>query len=241
MNNNTILVLGGLVGFLLGVIQSFPNIKRIVQIHRTASFSLDASSEENVREITGRAASGSYNIHSPLTQTPCVFWHAQIQEQRSSGENSYWETIFDETSIHPFNITDVENGTGTYTIYPSNAELLLRVDTFQGSEENVSLEPKIMKAIKQLPISPFGPLGLTKPLRMSEQMIKTDEMIYILGKLVDKGGVRVISSPQDGSPFLISDRSQHAVLAMLYWRVLVSAFLLACLGVFLAYFVIHQQ
>jgi len=241
MDNNAIPFLGGLIGFLLSIFLSFSYLTRIVQIHRAASLPTGENPAENVMEVAGNIVSEGRIIHSPLTQTPCALWHAEVLELRSSGEDSYWATIFDETSVHPFDVMDLQNGTGVYTIYPSGAELLLRTDMFQQSAIHVTLEPKIMKAVEKLPISPTGPFGLTKPLRLSEKIIKADEAVYILGKIKEEGGVRVILSSQDGSPFLISDQSQRATLAILYWRVIATAFLLTALGVFLAQFVVNNK
>lgn len=234
MDNIVILFLGGLAGLLFSFLESFPRIKRISQIHKTTSFSFDANPAENIGEVAGEVVSEGYHIHSPLSQTECVFWHAEVMELRSSGEDSYWEIILDETSVHPFDVLDIENGTGIYKVYPNGAELLLHTDLFKESAIHVTLEPNIMKAVEKLQIAPIGPNGLTKPLQIREQVIKADETVYIFGRIKEKSGTRVISSSQDGSPFLISDRSQRAVLASLYWRVIASVFIFTILGVLFA-------
>lgn len=233
MDNADFILLGGLAGLLFSFVLSWSSIKKIVQIHQYSLLSTAGTPGENIGELTG-IVEDERTIKSPLSQTACVFWHAEVLELISSGEDSYWETVFNETSVHSFDVFDIKTGKGKCRVYPIGAELLLHYDLYKEAGTHVTLEPTIMKTLSKLPISPVGNLGFTTPIRVSEQVIKAGETVYILGKIKEQDGAWDVSSAQDGSPFLISDRSQRAVLASLYWRITASALLFAAAGVFFA-------
>ncbi len=238
MGHFIILFLGGALGFLCGFAVSLPPLKKIVRILRTPSYSNNTIPDGKIVEITGRVRSEFCNLHSPLARTDCALWQVEVQEYVSGGEAGSWETIFTETSVHPF---DVYKGSTSLKVYPTDAELTLYTDFCKESGPLAGdFEPALQTAVDKLLSSlPFH-RDFTRPLKVLERTVKADETIFILGRIKEQNGIRLISSSKDGFPFLISDRSQFILLSGLYLRIIVSIILLTALGVFLGRYVASQ-
>jgi hypothetical protein len=235
MNNFITLFLGGLLGFIPGFALSIPDIKKLVRIHRTPAYSIDMIPDGKIVALTGKVLPESRSILSPLTQTTCVLWHAEVLESIHSGEVSRWETIFNETSIHPF---DIQSNTGILKVYPENAEVILRKDFY---EVGVTFKPALQAVIEKLQTPTRDPFEQTEPFQVHEQVVKAGETIYVLGRIKEKNGIQTISSSNDGSPFLISDRSQRALFGTFYWRVIARVFLLTSWGVLITLLVLSHK
>ena len=232
-------LLGGFLGFLLGFAFSVPTIEKIVQTRRASANTTASNSDGKVMEITGKILSEARSLHSPLTRTACVLWHVEVLENKSSFENSRWITVFSETSAHPF---DIDDGIGIVRVYPQSAELILRDDFYRESGPfATSFEPELKGAVEKLVPFSLNNIEHPIPLQLREQILKTDEMVSILGRIQEKDGGRVISASNDGSPFSISDGGRVTRLATLYWRLLSSIVLFTALGVFLARVVANSR
>ena len=73
-------------------------------------------------EIEGTAVptdSGT-TVRAPFTDTACLAYEYEVQEYRSSGQSSYWETLEEGESAAQFL---VEDDTGTVQVDPADAEL----------------------------------------------------------------------------------------------------------------------
>lgn len=206
------LLFGGIFGLLIGCALSLSHIKKIVRIHRTPARSINTVLAGEQVQVTGKIMSELRSIRSPLTQTACVLWRAEVLRLVPSGESSAWESIFSETSVHPF---DIQDGTGTMTIYPVDAELMLRTDSWYESGMLSSFPPEVDEALARLQISTKVSWGRVEKIRAYEQLVKADEKIYVMGRIEDKNGTLIISS-KDDFPVLISEQSRSRQLFTLY-------------------------
>jgi len=106
-----------------------------------------------------------------------VFYAVKVQEERGSGKNSRWVTIYEEdSSQHPFWLLD---DTGRVPVLPLGAEVYLQSDLdlqtgllswpWKGQEDAVT------RFLDGLP-------GRTrKTLRLSAQIVREGEPVYVLG------------------------------------------------------------
>lgn len=238
MGHFIILFLGGVVGFLFGFAVSLPHLKKILRILQTPLYSRHTISNGKIVQISGKVCSELRSLSSPLTRTDCALWQVEVQKYISGDESGSWETIFKETSAHPF---EVSNSSESLKVYPTDAELMLRTDFQKESGPLVGdFEPILQTAVDKLISSLTLRRDFTSPLKVFERTIKANETIFILGKIQEKSGVRYISSSKDGAPFLISDRNPYLLLGGLYLRVVVSISVLTALGVFLAQYVASE-
>jgi hypothetical protein len=213
MSQINILLLGGIFGLFLGCIFSRSHIKKIIRIHWTPSHSINTVPKGEQVQVTGRVRSELRSIRSPLTQTECVLWRAEVLRLVPSGETSAWESIFSETSVYPF---EIEDGTGNIRIYPVDAELILRNDWYYESGLFGSFPPEAEAALARLHIPPERRWRQTEKIRAYEQLVKVDEKIYVMGRIKEQNGTPIISSSKDDFPIMISERSRSVQLLTLY-------------------------
>ncbi|MBN2302154.1 MAG: LemA family protein [Lentisphaerae bacterium] len=128
-------------------------------------------------------------LNGPLSLTPCVQYHYVVKEKRSSGKNSHWATILDNTQERPFLCEDDE---GSIWIDPDGAEIMTvhRTTRHEGqrrySETRLELNDPLY-AIGECVIEPgFGDrLYLKKP---------QDSYPFILSNLTESVVMRQIAA-----------------------------------------------
>ena len=76
-------------------------------------------------ELSGKAQAAKELLTSPFSMASCVYFQYRVQEQRSSGKNSYWATVASYQSPQLFYL---EDETGRVLAYPQGAELHLAID-----------------------------------------------------------------------------------------------------------------
>src|SRR6056297_2300060 len=62
---------------------------------------MDAANVTGVVEVEGTAASGGRTLQSPFTGTSTLVCEYKIQEWRSSGKSSHWETLHENLNAVP--------------------------------------------------------------------------------------------------------------------------------------------
>ncbi|HEX4968898.1 MAG TPA: GIDE domain-containing protein [Nitrospiraceae bacterium] len=175
-------------------------------------------------EISGQARPEGSLLSSPFNELPCVFYSYAVEEHVGSGKQARWETIAKGTSEQPFFVSDI---TGQVLVVPLGAELILPDERTSRSNWMGELPPSTTTGLNRLGISTERWMG-SRTLRCRESFILPDEQVYVLGTahehLEGRGsGENVdrlyIGSSQDNE-FIISDRSEKALLSQLRWQML---------------------
>jgi Zn-finger nucleic acid-binding protein len=175
-------------------------------------------------EISGQAQPEGSLLSSPFNELPCVFYSYAVEEHVGSGKQARWETIAKGTSEQPFFVSDI---TGQVLVVPLGAELILPDERTSRSNWMGKLPPTTTTGLNRLGISTERWTG-SRTLRCRESFILPDEQVYVLGTahehLEGRGsGENVdrlyIGSGQDNE-FIISDRSEKALLSQLRWQML---------------------
>ena len=175
-------------------------------------------------EISGQAQPEGSLLSSPFNGLPCVFYSYSVEEHVGSGKQARWETIAKGTSEQPFFVSDI---TGQVLVVPLGAELILPDERTSRSNWMGELPPSTTTGLNRLGISTERWMG-SRTLRCRESFILPDEQVYVLGTahehLEGRGsGENVdrlyIGSSQDNE-FIISDRSEKALLSQLRWQML---------------------
>ena len=110
-----------------------------------------------------------HSLQAPLTYSKCVWYRYLVQEKRSSGKNSKWETVSDETNGIRFYCEDNE---GTLPVDASDAEVITRHKKVERNGDMRYTEWALkhgdaLYALGQATVDPLKPdqLLLNKPKR----------------------------------------------------------------------------
>jgi len=202
------------MGFIVWLLQSFPNLRRIVQIYKTPTYRISRLPQEGRVEVFGTVDGNT--INSPLKRKNCVLWQVVIEERRSVGKGTQWITIFSQTSKESFEIKDEM---GCVKVDPANALLVLH-DTFHKAARFMDpLPPRIKSAIESLGVISVSPFGADRQLRVTERILKSGDKVFVLGDLKSEDGYKRI---ENGPTMVIGDRSEKEVLGVLFKQVILS-------------------
>ncbi len=137
--------LGGLKAFHSG----FKDLKLERLLGGTA-FSKVRSLALGSVELSGVARPGPDPVRDPIYENPCVYYHVTLREQRGSGKNERWVTLYDNESALPFFL---EDDTGRILVYPGGAELYLEktVDVRVGAFFGDAPDNRLLRFISLFP------------------------------------------------------------------------------------------
>lgn len=89
-------------------------------------------------ELQGVGAVADIDIASPLTGTPCVWWHYKV-ERRGEGDRGIWWTVEEFSSEEPFWL---EGATGRCKVLPAGAEVIpAQTRTWLGDSQDDTRNP----------------------------------------------------------------------------------------------------
>jgi hypothetical protein len=213
------------VGFLIGLIFSYPNLKKIISIYQTPIHRINNLPESGRVQIIGRV--DVQNTKSPLKRKNCSLWHVEIQGYMNQYGRHRWSTIYSQTSCESFEISD---GTGRIQIFPATAHLILHDDFRKVGNFLSPLPPRIRSAIEELGIPTTDPPGIERQLRVYERIVKTGDEVYVLGEVHYENGSKVIKKV-DKFPFVISDRGDDEALGVLFKQTFVTVIITTVISV----------
>ena len=174
-------------------------------------------------EVSGRAQPERELLRAPFSGLPCVFFTYHVEARRESRNGTRWETIAKGTSAEPFFVQDE---TGKVLVVPFDAQLILPDKRTTRNNWFGTLPEQTLQGLSRLGITVDGWFG-EKTLRCSEASILPEETVYVLGTAQEHRGAAestensdrlYIGSSQDHH-FIISDRSEKALLSRLRWQV----------------------
>ena len=177
-------------------------------------------------EVSGRAQAERALLRAPFSGMPCVLFSYSVEERRTSGKETRWETIAKSTSEEPFYVRDE---TGKVLVVPFDARLMLPDTRTTRTNWSGTLPEATIVGLLKLGIAVDGWFG-EKTIRCSETFILPEERVYVMGTAQEhKGAIDsaenaarlYIGSSQDNE-FIISDRSEKELLSRLQWQVWMS-------------------
>ena len=216
-----LLALGALAGIGLSAYGFFVNNrKRLIESIPTSAV---RSLAIGLVEVSGRAQPERALLRAPFTGMPCVLFSYKVEERRTSGKETRWETIAKGTSQEPFYVQDT---TGRVLVVPFDAQLILPDSKATRSNWSGTLPEATILGLLRLGIVVDGWSG-EKTIRCSETFILPDETVYVMGTAQERQGAAentdnsarlYIGSSRDHE-FIISDRSEKELLSGLQWQV----------------------
>jgi hypothetical protein len=174
-------------------------------------------------EVAGTALpDGEALLLSPLTNQPCVFYRYRIEEQRGSRNSRRWVTVAENRSSEPFYL---EDSTGRVLIVPMGADARLSRERVFSDRWPGALPDHVARTLRTIGEPTASWLG-PRTLRCREAYIAPGDPLYVLGTAQENPSVSVagaadnaariyIGSHPDNPRYLISDRSEKALLARL--------------------------
>lgn len=199
------------IGILVGVIFSYPEIKKLVLIYRTPIHSIGNLPATGQVQVFGRA--DTTNTKSLLKRTNCCLWQIVIYEDQ--GRRRRRVKIYQQMSTEPFELVD---GTGRIQVVPVNAQLILHDDLYKKTDSITPLPPRTNETIQSLGIQTTNVLGLQRLLHVYEQIVRPGDDVFVLGEVTQENGVKIIKSTS-GLPFVISDHRDGDVIETLFMQI----------------------
>lgn len=216
------LLAGGVVGGVVLFVSGF-GVHRRKRLIESIPTSPIRSLAVGLVEVEGQAAPDKTLVVSPLTGVRCIFYSYEVEERRGSGKSARWVTVASGRSDQPFYVQD---DTGRVLVVPLGADVLIAEEhsyrrewPLESSGPQDSDRPRRM-----LPTLNWG---VTGTYRCTETRISQDQTVYVLGTAhqnpaaesgADNAGRLYIGSRINES-FIISDRSERALVAQLGWHI----------------------
>jgi len=186
-------------------------------------------------QIIGQAQSMGSNIMSPITKKPCVLWQVEVSEKRRSGRSTNWHVIYRNYSSVAF---DVSDGTGRVRLEPQyNMELVLHNDVHKSSNLFSSLPSDVENTLNSMGLNTKGLIG-NKSMRVNERYVEQGEQVYVLGNVLNKGGVMTMDG---NSPLIVSDYGKFRLILRYMGKVIGSMFMFGLIAVVLYYFFVNIE
>ncbi len=167
------------IGAVAGGIGGLRALRRARVIEDTPTSRIRSAAQGYV-ELTGIGHPGGEPLLTPLTGTPCCWYHCRVERYVRSGKHSHWKTVRDVTSESPLILRD---GTGECLIDPRGAEVHPR-------HRRIWYGNSVMPAR-----GPGGGSGLRRVFgggryRYTEERLDAGDPLYAIGEFVTLGGAR---------------------------------------------------
>lgn len=204
-----------------------------MRIWHTPVLNISKLPSKGMVEIIGKAVQESDT--NPISQTKCVAWQVDIQEEFQARGGLFWDKILKKTSFDPFELYD---GTGKVCVDPTSSDT---ISITSNKVEDIgwfhSLKPETRNIITLWGIETKGMLGSEKKFKVKESRVSIGEDIFILGAVGIINGQKQIKST-DGNAVIISNYGKAELLTKLcrWVFIRVGLAILVCLivGVFFA-------
>ena len=168
-----------------GIVSYYYFNKKAVILRKLSRTPLKRSNNFKTNEvvtINGKALHVEAPLIAPFSKRKCVFYTMTIEQKKSSGKNSYWDTIISEEKIQTFFI---ENN-GDFVIVeptknPKNYYSYLVQDKTAQSGTFNDPTPKFKALLEHYNIDSENFFGFNKGLRYSEGIIEIGEQLTVAG------------------------------------------------------------
>ncbi len=173
-----LIIVGGLI------IHHYFNDKAVI-LRKLSKIPLKRSSSFKTNEIVkinGKALHVEAPLIAPFSKRKCVFYTMKIEQKKSSGKSSYWDTIVNEEKIQIFFI---ENNGDLVIVepkkHPKNYKSFLVQDKKTESGTFKDPTPEFKALLNYYDINSETFFGFNKQLRYTEGVIEIGEQITVAG------------------------------------------------------------
>jgi hypothetical protein len=176
-------------------------------------------------EVKGQAVTCQAVHVTPFAEIECVYYAYHVREHRGSGKHSRWVTIAQEASHTPFYL---EDDTGKIRINPDGAQTHLQVDRTYGTGSFRGEDAATLIAgLKRLGHETQGLFRFHRTFECTETYIEPGDTLYVMGTAQDNpavsgsevGAENICIADGDDGFFVISDKSEEALVGSLLWKV----------------------
>jgi hypothetical protein len=172
------------IAALIGILIYYFNTKQ--RIIRTLSKlpikQIGSLRNHEFTRFSGKALHVKEPLIAPFSKRKCVFYVIKIEKKKSTGKNSYWDTIVKEENIQEFFLEK----NGDFAIVrpsqnPKNYISHLVIDKKVNSGTFNDPTPEFNELLANYNIDSEGFFGFNKSLRYSEAIIEIGEQITVAG------------------------------------------------------------
>ncbi len=180
MNPLIILLTLGVVGVIFFVGYYFSSKTVIKRKLKKSKFKKIADFKNGeVAKIVGTVEFIGPPLHSPLSKRECAHYYIHVEEKVSSGKNSKWETLIEESISSKFLIKEKEH----YAFINDNKlkSYVVQDVKYSSGFWNDATED-LEEYLKSKGEESEGFLGMNRTIRYKEGVLEKDERIAVLGK-----------------------------------------------------------
>jgi Zn-finger nucleic acid-binding protein len=221
MDHGVVLSALGAIGGLALCFYGF-RLNRRKRLIETTPTSAIRSLAVGLVEVIGKATTNGPMLSAPFSGMPCAFFFYKVEERQRIGKEDKWVTLATGQSPQAFAVRDA---TGTITVIPSGAELLLETQGTYRNSPHRDFSAAAEAGLTALGIASSGLLS-SKFLRCTEGFILPEQTVYVLGTAHEgdqdqiANEARLFIGSHFDSAFIIADRSERDLLARLRWQVM---------------------
>jgi len=246
------LVVGGVI-FLVGAIIAFAGLKnwrRRSRILGTPTSPVAQAPGNGLVEIKGRVMPSEQGVVvGPFSGAQGVWVRVVVEEKRSTGRNSYWVDMVNESDGRVFMIDD---GSGQMArVDPAGANVMVERHQIATSGTFNDAAPHLQAFLASRGMQTTGLLGFNRTIRYSEELLSPMQPVYALGpSRRDAGppvndGYRMVPTSQlvmfaaggEAGELIVTNKSEEQLVAGLKWGlmggvgVMVLGFIIGVVGV----------
>ncbi|GGB86222.1 hypothetical protein GCM10011352_10150 [Marinobacterium zhoushanense] len=185
-NERLFSLIGCIIGFTVCIFLAFRRFTRYRLVADTPT-ALIRSAPQGYVELIGQVIAGEDGLlRSPLSGSPCVWYHARVERyvRNANRKGGRWKQVYRDTSSSWFQIDD---GTGVCLINPAGAETDTQYKKVWYGHTEVPIGRVDSSSFHHYAASIVGGSGR---YRYTEQLILEQERVYALGCFRSLGGGR---------------------------------------------------
>jgi hypothetical protein len=149
------------------------------KLKETTQENLSLFQSGEVAKATGTIKYIGEPLIAPLSGRKCVYYHIIVEERRSSGKSSYWDTIIEENIAGNVVIKDGN----TYAVIETNQVKSYVVDDKQYRSGTFEDATELMrKYLEKHNRTSVNFLGFNNSIRYQEGILEEGELIAVVGK-----------------------------------------------------------
>ena len=232
MEGFPLVVLGGIL-FIIGAIIAVVGMKNLARRKRildTPTSPIRQAQGGGLVEIKGRILPSEQGlVMAPFSGRHAVWARITVQEQRSSGRNTYWKTVANETDTRSFFVDD---GSGELArVLPMAANVILEAQAVASSGTFKDAPPHLEAFLQSRGLKSTGLLGFNKQMRYHEEILAPGDPVYALGpSRRDPGppvndGYRMVPSsqlvmhamPGNAGELILTNKTEEQLVSKLLW------------------------
>jgi hypothetical protein len=131
-----------------------------------------------VAKLAGRLRLVDAPLTAPLTGRPCAYFRTMVEQQKSRGKSSYWDTIIEESDFSARLV--IEDGTGSALVELTYPLVVLNMDTHLRSGFLNDATPELGTFLSRHGVSSQGWV-FNKTLRYKEGALEEGEKVAVFG------------------------------------------------------------